>query len=106
MLSINILKFGQCKKCYIFLGKYKTGLFPNHLSSASAIEKFECTLESRINFNSASSDKTLSNLLGEYWEMLLNAADLLEEIFAFYISLRPLKSSLKDLAKQISREEQ
>ena len=34
--------------------------------------------------------------------MLLNAADLLEEAFAFYVSLSPLKSSLKDLEKQIS----
>ena len=33
--------------------------------------------------------------------MLLNAADLLEVAFAFYISLSPLKSSFKDLAKQI-----
>ena len=85
-----------------------------HLSRASTVEIFGCTLKSRINFNSADSSsstlafskrtKASSNLLEEFWGRLLNAADLLEVAFAFYISLSPLKSSLKDLAKQISGE--
>ena len=84
----------------------------NHLSRASTVEKFGSTVKSGIHFNSADScsstlafpkrTKTSSNLLEEFLRTLLDAANLLEVAFVFYISLSPLKSSLKDLAKQIS----
>ena len=76
-----------------------------HVSRASTVEISGCTLKSQINFNSADSSfstfvfskrtKASSNLLEEFWETLLNAANLLEVVFAFYISLSPLKSLLK-----------